>query len=106
MGSIPKAIIAASGINLRWSMLSADASVIGAYVSSKQFFTTEAYKENYDKQIFPRHKGSRELALKIESLPKYQKNARIVNGKLVQDAARSVEIIKAALFTIRAWYSY
>lgn len=114
MGTIPKAINAASNMNLRWSMLSADSSVLGYSGGGKSWsgrkipiVREEKYKTEYDKQIFPNHKGSRELALKIEGLPKYQESARLSeNGKIIQDASNRVSIMMAALFTIRAWYSY
>lgn len=110
MGTIPRAINEAAGLNCRYTLLSADISVLagkGGSIFAGYGNWKGAKLLDFDKQIFPKHKGSRNLALSIESLPKYHETARMNNeGKIRQDDAPINERIKAALFTISAWYAY
>lgn len=51
-------------------------------------------------QVFPTHKGSRSLALKIEQTPKYWKRAFVRNGEIGQELSSPVEFDNAARLTI------
>lgn len=70
-----------------------------------QDFKLLSYRDNIgevDKttQIFPYMSGSRHLALKIETTPKYWKSGRILDGKVYQGLSDYDEFEKAAALTI------
>ena len=54
-------------------------------------------------QVFPKRKGSRNLALRIEKTPKYWKTGRLENGQIVQELSSKDEFRQAAELTIAVY---
>jgi len=57
-----------------------------------------------EKQLYPRHSGSRGKALAIEYIPKYWESGFVADGKPRQALAKLEEFVLAALTTIWLWH--